>query len=127
MKKFIFKKFAGLQAYSWQLYQQMNSFTGIFQHRLKPPILPPVLTHAPYQILKSPPPMFSAPVGNPESYFMGRRCLFSLGWPPFYRWCSNKNIRQWGHLVLEMGGGGQPATSWGSRLFWLMSAYQHLQ
>ena len=26
-----FSKFAGLQAYSWQLYYQMNSFTGIFR------------------------------------------------------------------------------------------------
>ena len=31
MKKFIFSKFGGLQAYSPQLYYQMNSFTGIFQ------------------------------------------------------------------------------------------------
>ena len=31
MKKFIFSKVASLHAYSRQPYQQMNSFTGIFQ------------------------------------------------------------------------------------------------
>ena len=31
VKKFIFSKFARLQAYIRQLYYQMNSFTGIFQ------------------------------------------------------------------------------------------------
>ena len=30
-----FSKFAGLQAYSCQLYCQMNSFTGIFRQHLK--------------------------------------------------------------------------------------------
>ena len=42
-----FSKFAGLQAYSCQLYLQMNSFTGIFQHHFKPPHAPHVLTQAP--------------------------------------------------------------------------------
>ena len=42
VKKFIFSKFAGLQAYSRQLYYQMNSFTGIFWQHLKPPP-PPIL------------------------------------------------------------------------------------
>ena len=37
VKKFIFSKFAGLQAYSQQLYYQMNSFTGFFLQHLKPP------------------------------------------------------------------------------------------
>ena len=75
MKKFIFSKFSGLQAYSRQLYYQMNSFTGIFEQHFKfpppPPMLPPCidLCRHPYQILKSPPnwaqpPMFSTPVGN---------------------------------------------------------------
>ena len=27
-----------------------------------------------------------------QSYFMGRRYPFSLGWPLFYSWCHNKNI-----------------------------------
>ena len=33
-----FCKFAGLQAYSWQLYYQINSFTGIFQQHFKSPL-----------------------------------------------------------------------------------------
>ena len=40
MRKFIFSKFAGLQAYSRQLYYQINSFTGIFWQHFKPPMLP---------------------------------------------------------------------------------------
>ena len=43
MKKFIFSKFAGLLAYSWQLYYQMNFFKGIFRQHLKPPMLPPCI------------------------------------------------------------------------------------
>ena len=43
-KKFIFSKFAGLQAYSRQLYYQMNFFTGTFRQHFKPPMLPHVLT-----------------------------------------------------------------------------------
>ena len=35
VKKFIFSKFGGLQAYSQQLYYQMNSFTGIFRQHFK--------------------------------------------------------------------------------------------
>ena len=53
MKKFIFSKFAGLQANSRQLYYQMKSFTGIFDSILSSPR---VLTESPHQILKSPPP-----------------------------------------------------------------------
>ena len=30
-----------------------------------------------------------------HSYLMGRRCLFRLGWPPFYWWCHDKNAL-WG-------------------------------
>ena len=55
-EKFIFSKFGGLQAYSWQLpneaynaYKaynyQMNSITGIFRQYFKlPPSSPQVLT-----------------------------------------------------------------------------------
>ena len=55
-EKFIFSKFGGLQAYSWQLpneaynaYKaynyQMNSITGIFRQYFKlPPYSPHVLT-----------------------------------------------------------------------------------
>ena len=79
VKKFIFSKFAGLQAYSRQLYYQMNSFTGIFRQHFKPPMLPPCIDLSPppsRQILKSPSsPMFSTPVGNPV---YGKRWLTVL-------------------------------------------------
>ena len=35
LKKFIFSKFAGLEAYSGQLYYQINPSTGIFQRLFK--------------------------------------------------------------------------------------------
>ena len=64
LKKFIFSKSGGLQAYSQQLYHQMNFFTGIFRQHFKLPL--------PHQILRSPPqwwgpqpPMFETSVGNP--------------------------------------------------------------
>ena len=63
-----FSKFAGLQAYSWQLYYQMNSFTVIFRQHCKSPHAPPMYWLKPplHQVLKSPlPPMFSTPMGNP--------------------------------------------------------------
>ena len=57
VKKFIFSKFTGLQAYSWQLYYQMNSIIGIFRQYFKPPMLPPCIDlSSPHHILKSPPP-----------------------------------------------------------------------
>ena len=43
VKKFILSKFAGLQAYSQQLFYKMNSTTGIFQQNFKPPMLPPCI------------------------------------------------------------------------------------
>ena len=55
MKKLLFVKVTSLHAYSRQLYQQMNSFTGIFQRFyldfknavLSPPLMfPHVLTQA---------------------------------------------------------------------------------
>ena len=58
VKKFIFSKFTGLQAYSWQLYYQMNSIIGIFRQYFKPPMLPPCIDlSSPHHILKSPPPL----------------------------------------------------------------------
>ena len=61
-----FSKFAGLQAYSRQLYYQMNSVTGIFQQHFKPPMLPPCidLSH-PHQILNSPSPHVLNTCGKP--------------------------------------------------------------
>ena len=65
-----FSKFGGLQAYSRQLYYQINSFTGIFQWYFK------LLSCSLMFWLKSPPSnfedpsppppsMFATPVGNP--------------------------------------------------------------
>ena len=68
VKKFIFSKFAGLQAYSRQLYYQMNSFTGIFRQYLKPSShAPPMywLKPPPIRFWRATPPMFSTPVGSP--------------------------------------------------------------
>ena len=55
---FIFSNFAGLQAYSQQLYYQMNSFPGVIWQHFKSPMLSPCIDLSPpppYQILKSPP------------------------------------------------------------------------
>ena len=41
VKKFIFSKFVGLQAYSLQLYYQMKSFAGIFRLYFKSPSCSP--------------------------------------------------------------------------------------
>ena len=58
MKKFIFNKFAGLQAYRLiGLQAYMNSVTVIFQQRLSPLNLPHVLIQVPT--------MFATLVGNP--------------------------------------------------------------
>ena len=50
-----FSKFAGLQAYSRQLYYQMNSFTGIFQQHFKPSMLPPCIDLSPTSNFEEPP------------------------------------------------------------------------
>ena len=67
VKKFIFSTFACLQAYSWWLYYEMNSFTVIFQQHFQPQLWSPMywLKPLPHQILKSLPSMFSTPVRNP--------------------------------------------------------------
>ena len=46
-----------------------------------------------------------------QSYLMGRRCLFSLVWPPFQRWYHNKNTL-WGRCFIR-------ATSLAPHLFLL--------
>ena len=59
VKKFIFSKFAVLQAYSWQLYYQVNSFTGILRQHFKPPMLPPCIDLSPpipVKFWRAPPP-----------------------------------------------------------------------
>ena len=70
VKKFIFSKFAGLQAYSHQLYYQMNSFTGFFDSILSPPAMLPQCIDLSTPLVKywRAPPMFSTPVGNPALY-----------------------------------------------------------
>ena len=78
VKKFIFSKFASLQNYSEQIYYQKNSLTDIFDSILRLPMLPPCIDLSPHrhQILKSPHPMFSTPVGNPAS-----KCFTIFGIP----------------------------------------------
>ena len=81
MKKFIFSKFAGFQAYSRQLYYQMNSFTGIFWQHFKLPNAPLMfrLKRPSIKFWRAPPPngggggtapppptMFATPVENLE-------------------------------------------------------------
>ena len=65
-------KFAGLQNYSRQLYQQMNSFSGIFwQHLKSPPMLSPFIDLTPpppRHILERPPPFIDLPP-PPQSNF----------------------------------------------------------
>ena len=59
-----FSRVASLHAYSQQLYQQMNSFTAIFQRLyldfknavLSPPMLPHALTQAPATNFEDPLP-----------------------------------------------------------------------
>ena len=73
VKKFIFSKFASLQAYSLQHYYQINSFTGIFQQHFKAPpsMLSPCidLSSLPsnFEEPPPPPPMFSTRVENPDA------------------------------------------------------------
>ena len=35
-----------------------------------------------------------------QSYLMGRRCIFSFCWQPFYWWCHNKNAL-WGRSYIN--------------------------
>ena len=65
VKKFILSKFGGLQAYSWQLYYQMNSFTGIFQqqHFKLPPCFD--LSSSPIKLWGAPSPYVFNTCGKP--------------------------------------------------------------
>ena len=78
-KKFIFSKFAGLEAYIWQLYYQMNSFTGIFRQNFTPPphASPMYWLKPPHRILKSPPPYVLNTCGKPccKELFSKQTCL----------------------------------------------------
>ena len=67
VKKFIFSKFADLEAYSRQLYYRMNSVTGIYWQYFKPPMVPTCidLNPSPIKFWRAP-SMFITPVGNPE-------------------------------------------------------------
>ena len=46
---------------------QINSFTGIFNCILSPPMLPQCIDLSPPPSNFEEPPMFSTPVGNPEN------------------------------------------------------------
>ena len=74
MKKFIFSKFAGLQAYSQQLYYQMNSFTGIFRQHFKPPMLPPSIDFSPSSNFEAPHVLNTC--GNPHNKHEMKISLF---------------------------------------------------
>ena len=50
MKKFIFRKFGGLQAYSWQFYYQMTPSQVFFTSILCSPHAPPCLPYLFYKI-----------------------------------------------------------------------------
>ena len=83
-----FSKFAGLQVYNWQLYYQklatlLSTPSQVFFNSiLNPYMLPPCIDLSPsHQILKRP-PLFSAPVGNPEDilcYNCDCRCMLFFG------------------------------------------------
>ena len=47
-----------------------------------------------FQILQVFPQILKYWVGvqRRQSHLMGRRCLFTFGWPPCWWWCYNKNI-----------------------------------
>ena len=80
VKKFIFSKFAVLQAYSWQLYYQVNSFTGIFRQHFKPPMLSPCIDLSPpipVKFWRAPPP----PNGGGEGGGCGGDVLNTCGEP----------------------------------------------
>ena len=66
----------------------------VINHRMVPPYFHE--THARPQDFEFVPETLKYWVGvqRGHSYFMGR-CLFSLGWPPFYRWYHDKNAL-WG-------------------------------
>ena len=71
MKKFIFSKFGGLQAYSRQLYYQMTPSQVFFTSILCSPHAPPPPQCFDLNPSLSPtsnfeePPMFAKPLGNP--------------------------------------------------------------
>ena len=70
VKKFIFSKFADLEAYRGPLYYQINSFTGISQQIFKPPPRPPMLPScidlSPSIKFRRATPMFATPAENPD-------------------------------------------------------------
>ena len=67
MKKFIFSKFGGLQAYSRQLYYQMTPSQVFLPAFYALPMLPSCFDLNPLSPASNfeEPPMFAAPLGNP--------------------------------------------------------------
>ena len=69
MKKFIFSKFLGLQAYGRQLYYQMNSITGNYQQNFyPPPMLPPCIDLSPPPSNFEEPPYVLNNCGKPSGH-----------------------------------------------------------
>ena len=67
----------------------MNSFTGIFQHRFKPPPHPSPCATSMYRCksppfppsnFKEPPPIFTTPVGNLALFITNNQAFFHLWW-----------------------------------------------
>ena len=84
VKKFIFSKFADLEAYSRQLYYRMNSVTGIYWQYFKPPMVPTCidLNPSPIKFWRAP-SMFITPVGNPEVLY---KLIYIYIYLLFYIW-----------------------------------------
>ena len=92
MKKFIFNKFAGLQAYRLiGLQAYMNSVTVIFQQRFKPPQSPPCIDSSTHHVRNTcGKPWDICPLGRCEILLEGE---FSCG-------CGNLRRSDFGHSNL---------------------------
>ena len=96
------------KAYSWQLYYQMNSFTGIFWQHFKPPMLPPCIDlntpPPPHQILKSPPPPHVlSTCGKPCYFIMSYSHIHNyLRNMNHFRFCHHLSVTFCLHLIVSM-------------------------
>ena len=97
VKKFIFSKFGGLQAYGWQLYYQMNSSTGIFQQHFKPPMLPLCIDLSPLPSNFEEPPPCSQHLWEtlPQSFSQFRLCKWVLFEQVSLVWADTALIKAW--------------------------------
>ena len=68
-----------------KIYLHLSQFLPIY----------PTWSHIVLETLK-----YLVGVQRGQSYFMGRRCLFSAGWPPFQWWYHDKNTL-WGRCFIR--------------------------